>query len=269
MGEIFIKVDTGKCVKCGDCVTACPTCVLEMAANGPEVREDQCIECGHCVAVCPTEAIDNMRTPRSGQTAFDPSKLPTKEQAACLLRSRRSIRGFLDRPVPRETLEELLNLARIAPTGGNTQNVEFQIIHDKQTLKNITSAAIDWAGERLELAPHLASMVEFHRASGRDNVLRDAPYLILAVMDESTKPMFRRNGTFMLTYAELYAPVLGLGSCWAGLVEAAAATGDKRMLALFKLPPGKVVVGAIVAGYPGYRHRRIPARRPLKVIWAD
>lgn len=268
MGKTFITVDSGKCVKCGECIADCPTCVLEMGDEGPRVRDDQCIECGHCVSVCPTDAIDNTRTPRAGQELFDAKKLPTREAAACLLRTRRSVRGFLDRAVPRETFEELLNLARTAPTGGNTQGVEFRIIHDKQTLKEITAAVMGWAERSLDLAPHLAPMVAFHRASGCDNVLREAPYLILALMEESTKPMFRRNGQFMLSYAELYAPMLGLGSCWMGLIEAAAAAGDPQLLALLGLPKGKIVTGAIAAGFPRYHHRRIPARRPLKVTWA-
>jgi len=268
MGATFIEVDSGKCVKCGDCIAACPTCVLEMGDNGPQVRDDQCIECGHCVSVCPTDAIDNKRTPRAGQEPFDAKKLPTREEAACFLRTRRSIRGYLDRPVPRKTIEELLDLARTAPTGGNTQGVEFLVIHDRQTRHEITAAVMAWAERSLDLAPHLAPMVAYHRAGGGDNVLRGAPCLILALMDEATKPMFRRNGTFALAYAELFAPMLGLGSCWMGLVEAAATAGDRQLLSLLALPKGKVVTGAIIAGFPRYHHRRIPARHPLKVSWA-
>ena len=77
------------------------------------------------------------------------------------------------------------------------------------------------------------------------------------------------EGRFMLTYAELYAPVLGLGSCWAGWAEAAAISGDPGILEVLNLPPGRIVTGAIVVGIPRYRHRRIPARRPLAVSWGD
>lgn len=37
------------------------------------------------------------------------------------IRSRRSMRGFLDREVPRETVERILELASCAPSGSNTQ----------------------------------------------------------------------------------------------------------------------------------------------------
>ena len=100
-------------------------------------------------------------------------------------------------------------------------------------------------------------------------MLRNAPYLILTLMDEATRPMFRQNGRFMLTYAELYAPMLGLGSCWAGWAEAAAISGDPQTLGLLALPKGKVVTGAIVVGIPRYRHKRIPTRHPLEVTWVE
>lgn len=269
MDKDFIRLNSEACIRCGFCIDDCPTCVLEMGEAGPQVREDQCIECGHCVSVCPTEAIDNIRTPRAGQETINPAKLPSKESAAYFLRTRRSIRGFRPEPVPRETVLELLDLARLAPTGGNTQNVQFHIIDNRGTLKKVTEAAMTWAKGRLNLAPHLASMVAFHQAIGKDNVLRDAPCMILTLMDETTAPLFRQNGRFMLTYAELYAPVLGLGSCWAGWAEAAAISGDPGILEVLNLPPGRIVTGAIVVGIPRYRHRRIPARRPLAVSWGD
>ena len=239
MSSDFIRLDRKKCVKCGFCIADCPTCVLEMGDNGPQIREDQCIECGHCVSVCPTGAIDNLRTPRAGQELINPEKLPTPEQAACFLRTRRSM------------------------------GVHFHVIDNPGRLKEITAAIMAWAENRQSMAPHLASMVAFHRASGRDNVLRNAPCLILALMDESTGPLFRQNGKFMLTYAELYAPMIGLGSCWVGLVEAAAMSGDPQLLELLELPPGKIVTGAIVAGFPRYQHKRIPERHPLQITWVD
>ncbi|MGB0670855.1 MAG: nitroreductase [Rhodospirillales bacterium] len=38
-----------------------------------------------------------------------------------LMRSRRSVRRFLDRPVPRALVEDILRLARLAPSGANLQ----------------------------------------------------------------------------------------------------------------------------------------------------
>lgn len=171
--------------------------------------------------------------------------------------------------MPRETIDKLLDIARIAPTGGNTQGVRFHIIHNKERLREITAAAMAWAEQRLDLAPHLASMVAYHRATGKDNVLRNAPYLILTLMDEATRPMFRQNGRFMLTYAELYAPMLGLGSCWGRLGGSRRDLRRSADARASRAAKGKVVTGAIVVGIPRYRHKRIPTRHPLEVTWVE
>ncbi|MBS3825365.1 nitroreductase family protein, partial [Candidatus Bipolaricaulota bacterium] len=44
------------------------------------------------------------------------------------IRSRRSIRKFQDRRVPRDVLEELVDYARLAPSGMNKQPLEFVIV---------------------------------------------------------------------------------------------------------------------------------------------
>ena len=45
-----------------------------------------------------------------------------------IVRSRRSIRGYLDKPVPRELIEEVLALAMRSPTSMNTQPWHFHVI---------------------------------------------------------------------------------------------------------------------------------------------
>ena len=40
---------------------------------------------------------------------------------ATTMRSRRSVRGFVDTPMSRETIEQILDLARLAPSGSNYQ----------------------------------------------------------------------------------------------------------------------------------------------------
>ena len=58
--------------------------------------------------------------------------------------SRRSIRHFQDRPVPREVLEKCVNAARLAPTGANLQPLEFVIVDDPDLVSRIFPT-IKWA----------------------------------------------------------------------------------------------------------------------------
>ncbi|CAG0961815.1 adenylylsulfate reductase, subunit B [Burkholderiales bacterium] len=50
----------GACTQCGECVDACPTHVLKLAARAVEVdfADGECTFCGACVAACPEPAFD-------------------------------------------------------------------------------------------------------------------------------------------------------------------------------------------------------------------
>jgi nitroreductase len=77
----------------------------------------------------------------------------------------------------------------------------------------------------------------------------------------------RENSIFSLAYLELYAPALGLGSCWAGIFELCAFSGHEPLLKLFNIPEGKKITGAVMVGYPQYRYQRLTDRNPLEVAF--
>ena len=56
----------------------------------------------------------------------EPSSTSTSVEEA--LRSRHSVRGFLPDPIPRQTIAELLTLARLAPSGANLQPGAFHVL---------------------------------------------------------------------------------------------------------------------------------------------
>ena len=79
----------------------------------------------------------------------------------------------------------------------------------------------------------------------------------------------RDNGHFALSYAELMAPSLGLGSCWSGFVEFCAQVGYEPLLKLLNLPAGYRVAGAIMVGYPKFKYRYMPERESLRVFFDE
>lgn len=66
--------------------------------------------------------------------------METSEFAA-LIKSRRSIRNWQDKPVPEQMLIDAVELGTWAPNGGNQQNWRFYIITNKNTIKAIADAA--------------------------------------------------------------------------------------------------------------------------------
>jgi nitroreductase len=97
-------------------------------------------------------------------------------------------------------------------------------------------------------------------------VLRGAPHLIVALCDKDF-PRGQENAHFAFAYAELMAPTLGVGTCWAGLFQGGARSGYKPLLGILDIPPDKKVAGGLMAGYPQHAYYRLVDRNGLDVLW--
>lgn len=274
----FLKIDESKCKKDGICVRECPMNIIQFRKdNGyPGLiakGESICIWCGHCVAVCPYTALDHEKVPLKDCPTMRKDLGINKEQAGQFLRSRRSIRLYKDKPVEREKIRRLIEIARYAPTGGNSQLVEWVVIQDKETIKRIAFLTVDGIRRMLqddpeiaEVAPYLPGIVRAWD-SGIDSVLRNAPALIVA--SASGKAV---NGmvdlTIALSYLELFAPAIGLGTCWAGLLQRAllSSTSLKEIIGI---PAGHHYHYPMLAGYPAAKYHRLPARKPPKITFKE
>ncbi|OIQ49761.1 FMN reductase [NAD(P)H] [Pseudodesulfovibrio hydrargyri] len=259
----MITIDAQKCVRDGFCVQACPANLIRM--DGGSVPEeidgaaDRCIRCGHCVAVCPTNALDNALTP-AGDYFPTPEKRPDAEAMENLLVSRRSARSFRKKPVSREQLERLLETARRSPTASNSQKLSWTMIQDAQRLDRVRELSLEWMGGD----PARSHYVESAR-QGRDVILRNATALAV-VHGPADYAWTAIDGTIALTYMELLAATMGLGTCWAGLVTAASkAVPD--LLPVLGVPEGSQVGGAIMLGHPRLKHLLIPPRNAARVTW--
>lgn len=72
-----------------------------------------------------------------------------------------------------------------------------------------------------------------------------------------------------MAYLELYAPTLGLGSCWAGVFEKVALKVNSPMLKLFNIPEDKKITGAVMVGYPKHNYPRLVDRNSLEVTFYE
>lgn len=257
-----------QCIKCGLCINECPVYVLKMGEKGPEeVANTHCVACGHCVAICPKSAIDNAKAPLALQAdAHDFPKL-NPQQAEHFLRSRRSIRTYQDKPVPRELLAKLVNIARLAPTAANSQGISYVIVENKQLIEKATEITIQMV-ENSPVRHVLEAAIVGYREQGLDSVFRGAPNLIIAIADKNS-PYARNNTISCLTYLELFAPSLGLGTCWAGIFEHFAASDDSPLPKLFNISEEKIIAGAVMVGYPKYSYRRLVDRNSLDVTYIN
>jgi len=104
------------------------------------IHEDLCFSCGHCVAICPQEAITHRDFPQGSVNQINLDILPSPEQVFELIKIRRSIRAFKDKPVERDSIERIIAAARYAPSGHNAQSTEFVVVQEKENLEKIVES---------------------------------------------------------------------------------------------------------------------------------
>jgi nitroreductase/NAD-dependent dihydropyrimidine dehydrogenase PreA subunit len=269
------EVDLEKCNRDGLCVEECPARIirLESKDEGPVPAEDftsLCIRCGHCVAVCPTDAFAlNWLSPDQCAPIVRDLQ-PSREQAEQFLRSRRSIRTFKAKPVERAKLEKLLEMACNAPSAKNNQPWHWTVVEHPDEVRRLAGLVIDYMRGFIAEKPKLAALLSYPRVvaawdMGLERICRGAPHVIVAHADKNWG--FGAEDTALaLGYLELYAPVLGLGSCWAGYFYSAVNAHPPLFEAL-KLPAKHKACGAVMVGYPTFRYRRLAPRKPARVTW--
>ena len=153
--------------------------------------------------------------------------LTTKEA----IEQRRSIRKFKPEPVPDELLAELLDAARLAPSGCNAQPWRFRIVTDSETKGKLARAAFDQPF--IAAAPvvlvccadirgYLEGMVSSTEDLGKIGAVEDRVVkIILQASDrmkemplEQVGPRVALNVAIAVEHIALRALDFGLGSCW-------------------------------------------------------
>jgi nitroreductase/NAD-dependent dihydropyrimidine dehydrogenase PreA subunit len=258
-----IVVDKDHCKKDGACVAVCPDATLRQNEEGfpEEVPGASCILCGHCVAVCVCGAITHTGLPEEAMLPIC-RDLPSPEQIDGMLIGRRSVREFKEQPVSRETLEELLDVARRAPTAINLQNLHWIVVPDAAKVKAISAEIVNWLREHA--VGHAAEAVA-RWDEGYDGVLRGAPTVVVACAPADSN-WGAEDSAIALSFLELAAVARGVGACWAGFLTRVAAA-HPPVRELLGVPEGYVVCGGLMLGQPKYKYQHVPPRKPLSVQW--
>ncbi|HEO72319.1 MAG TPA: 4Fe-4S dicluster domain-containing protein [Candidatus Hydrogenedentes bacterium] len=286
-----IILDASSCTKCGRCVAECPAAIFVQRERGavPEVDHAEfCIACGHCGAICPADAVAHSGYPEGTVRHRDRTIEPSADSLEALLRARRSVRAFQQKPVERQHIERIIEAARLAPTAHNAQDVSYIVVQDEATRREIARLTFVYfamlskqlhspikrrifrmlAGPVVDNAvamlPELGVFLDVIEG-GREMILHDAPCLLF-FHGPRHAGFADANANLALQNATLMAEALGLGSFYLGFVITTCAR-DRRIPRLLDVPAGHAVHAGMALGYPQFRYEKWLDRKPAKVAW--
>jgi Fe-S-cluster-containing hydrogenase component 2 len=222
------EVDKSKCIKCRNCQKVCSGSVIEFDAEGyPYMKPFErfgwrgCWRCQHCLAVCPQGAISIL-----GKKPEDSAPMPPAESGEWmeqLVKGRRTCRRFLNKNVDPQTIDSILSAMEAAPTGGNSQGVEYTVIDDKDRVKEIWKIAYDQMERDAKKHVYTKSFSDFYYSKMKESekhVRKDdllfcgAPHLFIAHEKCTGKwaEDSKVNCNIATAYFELLCNAHGLGT---------------------------------------------------------
>jgi nitroreductase len=146
-----------------------------------------------------------------------------------LLRARRSIRRFQDRPVEKDKIEVLMEAILRSPSSRGFNPWEFVVVSDPAMLARLSKAK-----------PHGAAF------------LKNAPLAVVVCADPERSDVWVEDAAIASIILHLAAADLGLGSCW---IQIRQREHDEKQSAgeyiagLLGLRKGLEVESIIAAGY--------------------
>lgn len=151
--------------------------------------------------------------------------------------SRRSIRNYLDKPIPDEDLKLILKAGLFAPSAKNKQDWHFTVVTNKKTIDHLNDMAIEGM-KRLGLD-----------VSEEDHIFYHAPVVI--VISSKIAGFSGVNVGCAVENMALAAYALGYGSCIVGQTRYMYHKTNKIDVdQLLKIPDGYEHDISICFGYP-------------------
>jgi nitroreductase len=157
------------------------------------------------------------------------------------IKSRYSVRSYLNKPVEQEKLDRILDAARLAPSGSNRQPWKFVVVRDAETRKKLvpTCSNQEFVGQAPVVIAGVGLMPDRIMSCG---VPGDPVDVAIA-----------------LEHVALAATSEGLGTCWIGSFH------QDQIRGLLGIPANAKVIEVMTLGYPA-DHPQPKTRKPMKEL---
>jgi len=166
------------------------------------------------------------------------------------IRMRRSIREYIDKPVEDEKIIQLLESARLAPSGSNTQPWNFIVVKSELTRQKL--AEVSHKQKWMLSAPVIIACV----ADIRCRIEEEVDVSLNETSPQEELKQIIRDTSISIGYILLEADNLGLGTCCVAWFI------QEEIRPILNIPADKYVVGIITLGYTN----ETPKARPRKTL---
>lgn len=167
-----------------------------------------------------------------------------------LIKKRRSVRSYLDKPIPKEDLAKCIEAARLAPSACNAQPWKFIIVDEPGLKDRVADKAFSG----------IYSMNKFAKG---------APALVVVISEKqkfasAVAGHFRGTRYYLLDigiaceHFILQAEELGIGSCWIGWFN------EKAIKRELNIPRQKKIDTVISLGYYRESEPRAKSRKSIE-----
>ncbi|MCX7912698.1 MAG: nitroreductase family protein [Dehalococcoidales bacterium] len=156
-----------------------------------------------------------------------------------IIRRRKSIRRYQNRPLTKDMVNSILEAARHAPSARNLQPLEYKVITNRELMLKLSDGiarAMQAEGIPMKAPP-----------AGRPDFFYGAPLLIIVTAPKDN-PFAVSDAALAVQNVMLYATSIGLGSCFIGMAK--LIERDKDLLKLLHIPDTMNIVAAVICGYP-------------------
>ena len=169
-----------------------------------------------------------------------------------LAKKRKSVRKYLEKPVPRELIDKCLEAARLAPSACNSQPWSFIVVENtdlKNQIVQETMTGLYSLNKFAFSAPVLIVVVreKSKYAARLAGTLRDVKYSLLDI-------------GITCDHFTLQAAELGLGTCWIGWFN------DKKIKKILGLQKSAQIDVVLALGYPQDNSLKDKSRKELELI---
>lgn len=162
------------------------------------------------------------------------------------IRSRRSVRSYINKPIENKSIMKILDGAKYAPSSCNRQPLEYIIVRDKNSIQLL-------------------------KKYKRQVFIGDSDVCILVLVDLKA---YRQDSQQYFAYLDsgaaiqnmlLVATEMGIGSCWVNTVS--HDTNLNSIYSYFKIEPDYLLASIITFGY-SEKITKMPGRKDL-TVWKE